>query len=342
MLRSFVVACGLLTVGAVPAQQPNGPPWANKLFLADITTNPNQPPPPVLGHNFGAVPKGTLCKHTFTLTNIYDVPLQVIDTNPGCACLTAYPPQRVLQPTESAEFTVTMDTKVLNPGSNSRVLRVTVGGAEFQNTAVFRFDVDARADVMLTPGELVLGTVPAGTRKSAGVVLDYQGRQPDWAITGVVPPTGPLAVRVEAAGRGKYRLTAELKPNAPAGRISERVSLTTSDPTLPVVQVPVTGVVLAPVTVSTDTVTFGKPVKVGEKDERAILVRSNNLPFQVRPMKDPGDGVSVEVDGWAGPTQRVVVRFQPTRPGPVRKELRLETDLPGKPAVTITVEAVGE
>jgi hypothetical protein len=343
MLRVFVAVLALsAVVAAIPAQQPSGPPWAHKLFLPDILQNPRQPPPPVLGHNFGAVPKGTLCKHTFTLTNIYDVPLQVIDTNPGCACLTAYPPQRVLQPTESAEFTVTMDTKVLNPGPNSRVLKVTVGGQDFQNTATFRFDVDARADVMLTPGELALGTVPAGGNKSASVLIDYQGRQPNWAVTGVVPAAGPLDVRVEPAGRNKYRLTAALKPNAAAGRVSERVSLTTTDPSLPVVQVPVTGVVLAPVTVSSATVTFDRPVRVGEKDERAVLVRSNNVPFQVRAVADPGDGVSVEPFGFAAPTQRVVIRFQPTRPGPVRKELRLETDLPGKPAVTVTVEAVAE
>ncbi len=340
MVRCVVLVAGVLAAGPGSAQQPPGPPWANKLFLADIAKNPNQPPPPVLAHNFGPVPKGTLCKHTFTLTNIYDVPLQVIDTNPGCACLTAYPPQRVLQPAESAEFTVTMDTRVLNPGPASRVLRVTVGGQEYQNTAEFRFEVDARADVMLTPGELAVGTVVTGTRKSAGVVLDYQGRQPGWRITGATTD-GPFNVRVEDAGRGKFRLFAELKPAAPPGRLSGHVSLTTNDAGLPVVLVPVTGVVLAPVTVSAELVTFARPVKVGEKDEFAVIVRGGNVPFQVRPVPDPGDGVSVETFGFAGPTQRVVVRFAPTKPGPVRKELRLETDLPGKPAVTIRVEAVG-
>lgn len=349
MLRSIVVVSAVAAaVAAVPAQQPDGPPWANKLFVPEIARvvlaepdRPAPPTPPVLGHNFGAVPKGTLCKHTFTVTNIYGVPLQVIDTNPGCACLTAYPPQRVLQPRESAEFTVTMDTKVLNPGPTSRALKVTVGGQEFQGTAVFRFEVDARADVMLTPGELALGTVPAGERKAASVLLDYQGRQPTWAITGVVPADGPLDVQVQPAGRNKYRLTAALKPNAPAGRVSERVGLTTTDPTLPVVQVPVTGVVLAPVAVSPERLTF-RPVRVGEKDKLSVLVRSNNVPFRVRAVADPGDGLSVETFGFAAPSQRVEVWFQPTKPGAVRREVRLETDLPGKPVVTIPVEAVGE
>lgn len=342
MLGSCVVAVGLLAAGVGPVQQqPAGPPWANKLFVPDILKEPDRTAPPVIIHNFGPVPRGTLCKKTFTLTNIYEPPLQVIDVNPGCACLTAYPPQRILQPEESAEFTVTMDTRALPPGPASRELRVTVGGQEHRSTAVFRFEVDARPDVILNPGELALGTVVTGERKVASALLAYQGRHADWRVTGV-RTDGPFDVQLIPSGAGKYRLSAELRSNAPAGRLAGNVSLTTTDPALPVVQVAVTGVVLAPVTVSADVVTFPKPVKVGEKDEWAIIVRSGNRPFRVRPVPDAGDGVSVSTDGWAGPTQRVVVRFAPPKPGTVRKNVRLETDLPGRPAVVILVEAIGE
>ena len=345
MLRSMVAASALLlNVVAAPAQ-PAGPPWANKLFLPGITAaTAGQPPPPVLAHNFGAVPQGTLCQHTFTLTNIYQVPLQVIDTTRGCACLVAYPPQRVLQPTESAEFTVTLDTRLLPaPGPSSRELKVTVGGQERQSTAVFRFEVDSRADVALSPGELALGAVPPGTRKAAEVVLDYQGRQPGWKVTGVVPGNGPVDVRVTPAGPNKYKLTAVLRATAPPGRFADRVGLTTTDPTLPVVQVPVSGTVLAPVAASPEVVQFGGPVAVGGRAEYAVLIRSgSNQPFRVRAVPDPGDGVSVEPFPAPAPTQRVRVRFEPTKPGPVSKELRLETDLPGNPSVVIRVEAVGQ
>jgi hypothetical protein len=331
----------LVAVGLAAPAQPAGL-WANKLFQADILADPGREPPPAVVHDFGPVPKGTLCQHTFTLTNIYDVPLQVIDTNPGCACLAAYPPQRVLQPTETAEFVVTLDTRLLTaPGPTSRTLKVTVGGQEFQGTAVFRLSVDARAEVSLTPGELAFGTVAVGERKRASVVLDYQGRQPGWKVTGVRP--GGLPATVEHLGRSRYRLTAELPAAAAPGRLTERVALATTDPAMPVVLVPATGVVLAPVTVSPDgPAVFPRPVKVGERDEVSVILRSNGRPFAVRPVPDAGDGVSADTFGFAGPTQVVKLRFQPARPGAVSRVIRLETDLPGRPAVTVRVEAVGE
>src|SRR4051794_24220725 len=107
VLTSVVLAA---LAGPAVAQPSAAPPWANKFFLTDIASRRDKAPPPVVVHDFGTVPKGTLCAKTFTLTNIYDVPIQVVDIRRSCGCLQAYPPERVLQPNETAEFTVTMDT----------------------------------------------------------------------------------------------------------------------------------------------------------------------------------------------------------------------------------------
>ena len=93
---------------AAHAQPP--PPWANKFFLPDIATNREQTPPPVITHNFGEVPHGTLCVHKFTVTNIYDAPMQITEVRKSCTCLDYVPMTKVLQPNETAEFTVTMNT----------------------------------------------------------------------------------------------------------------------------------------------------------------------------------------------------------------------------------------
>src|SRR5205823_4493061 len=124
-------------------------PWANKLFLPDIARNPDQPAPQVVTHDFGTVPHGTLCVHRFTMTNIYAVPLQVTHVNKSCGCLEAYPPQRVLQPSESAEFLVTMDTSKFK-GPNAQTISVWVG-PERVSMAVFRFQANSRTDVTLSP-----------------------------------------------------------------------------------------------------------------------------------------------------------------------------------------------
>ena len=97
---AFLVLCGLAPV-ALAQSSTKAPPkyqWANKLFNPDILKNPGQEAPAFVAHDFGTVPVGTVCSHTFTFTNIYDVPLQVVDVRLDCGCLKAYPPNKVLLP----------------------------------------------------------------------------------------------------------------------------------------------------------------------------------------------------------------------------------------------------
>jgi hypothetical protein len=332
---------------AAPEQAPpSDPPWANKFFLPDIASNPGRAAPPVVVHDFGTVPHGTLCAHKFTITNIYDVPMQVIDITKSCGCLEAYPPMKVLQPNEQAEFVVTMDTSKFK-GPNAQTMKVTFG-PQYVSTAILRFEANSRTDVQLSPGRVHFGTVALGAKvPPQTVTVDYHGRQKDWKITGFVPPTGPIDVDVKQvtggfAIRAKYQVTVSLRPDAPAGPVAEVVSLKTNDPTSPVVQVNVTGLVQAPLTLTADTVRFGK-VAVGRTATFRVIVRATGgAAFVVQPVADAGDGISVETLPAASPTQILTVKFQPTRPGVVRKDVRLETSLGGGAAVTIRVEGEGE
>jgi hypothetical protein len=329
-------------LGQGPAPPPA--PWANKFFLPGIAQNPAQPAPLVVEHDFGTVPKGTLGVHKFTVTNIYDVPIQVIDIRRTCGCLEAFPPERVLQPNEQADFVVTMDTGKFT-GPNAQTMYVTFG-PQYVSTAVLRFQAESRADVMLNPGRVHFGTVAQGSRPSETVAIDYQGPQRDWQVTGVVPPAGPLDVTVKPASAPgawlgkKYQVTVALKPDAPAGPVAEVVALRTNDPASPVVYVNVTGLVQAPLSLSTSKVQFGT-VKLGEAAKFRVLVRAT-APFRVRPVPDAGDGVSVETFPQAIPVQAVEVTFRPTKPGALRKVVELRTDLNGGATAVIVVEGTGE
>src|SRR3954454_17189506 len=124
----------------VLAQQPAPVPWANRLFQKDNT-------PAVLVHDLGTIPGGTVAAHRFTVTNIYDVPMQVIAVEKSCGCLEAYPPQQVLQPNESAEFGITMDAGRFK-GANAQTFRITFG-PQHTSTAVIRVTATSRVDVLL-------------------------------------------------------------------------------------------------------------------------------------------------------------------------------------------------
>ena len=269
----------------------------------------------MLVHDFGTVPKGTLLVHKLTITNIYDVPVQIVDIRKSCSCLEAYPPAGVLQPHETADFTVTMNSDKFT-GANAQTFFITFG-PQYVSTAVLQVKATSRADVTLTPGLVNFGVVGQGTKPNQSVSVKYAGRQKDWKITGVVPGEAPFDVQVVDAGRGplgiggqEYRVTVTLKPDAPPGPVAELITLKTNDPTAPLLQVNVSAVVQAPVSVSPGKVQFDD-VKVGGPGAVQKVVVRATKPFRIQPVPDAGDGLTIETFPAAAPVQVVTVKYQP-------------------------------
>jgi hypothetical protein len=363
MRRTTVLVAGLalsLTVGAVaqqPAAQTAQPqtaappqnPWANKFFLPDIATNREQPAPAQIVHNFGEVPHGTLCTQKFTITNIYDAPMQITEVRKTCTCLDFIPVSKTLKPNETADFTVTMNTGKF-AGSNTQTFYVTFG-PKYVSTAVIRVSATSRADVNINPGGVSFGAVPLGTRSSQSVTIKYSGRSRDWKLTEVVPVQGPFEVKLTEVSRGgplrggaEYQVDVTIKPTAAPGPISEQISIKTSDSTNPIVQLVVTGSIAAPLELAPNKIRLD-PVAVGQSTSQRVSVRAAK-PFTVLGIDGAGDGITVEPPALGIPgapipnVQVITVKFDPTVPGTVNRVIRIRTDLEGGTA-TLPVEAVG-
>lgn len=349
-----IAATGLSLTVALAAEPPAPPapapaqpvqaPWANKFFLPDIGTNRDQAAPAVINHNFGEVPHGTLCVHKFTITNIYDVPMQILEVKKGCTCLDYVPMTKVLQPNETADFTVTMNTAKF-VGANSQNFYVTFG-PKFVSTAVLRVSANSRTDVSVNPGAVTFGTVPQGTRVSQSVQIKYSGRTRDWKITEVVAGNHPFDVKFTETSRGgplrggaEYQIDVTLNANAPAGTISEQITLKTNDTANPLIHVGVTGTVAAPLELSPNKVRL--EAKVGDSATQRVLVRAAK-PFKVVGVDGAADGITVELPATTAalPVQIVTVKFDPKKPGAAARELRIRTDLDGGSAV-LPVEVEG-
>ncbi len=338
-----------LTVGALaqPAQ-PAAPanPWANKLFLADIANNREQAAPAVITHNFGDVPHGTLCVHKFTITNIYDSPMQITEVRKSCSCLDYVPMTKVLQPNDTAEFTVTMNTAKF-VGNNAQTFYVTFG-PKFVSTAMLRVSATSRTDVSINPGAASFGTVPQGTRAHQAVQVKYTGRSRDWKITEVVPGNYPFDVKLAEVSRGgplrggaEYQVDVTLQAGVAPGTISEQITLKTNDPTNPVIQLGVTGTVIAPLELTPNKVRL--EAKVGDDAvTQRVLVRAAK-PFKVIGVDGAEGEVTAELPASAAalPLQVVTIKFQPKQAGTVTKQLRIRTDLPGDVSAVLVVELEG-
>jgi hypothetical protein len=342
---AFLVACCLAPVAVAqsPTKAPPKTAWANKLFLSDILKNPGQEAPAFVAHDFGAVPAGTLCSHTFTLTNIYDVPLQVVDVRLECGCLKAFPPNKVLQPNESADFTVTMNAAQIKGAATKKML-VTVGPS-YVSTAELRFSAVSRDDVTLTaPGMIDFGILPQGKASERAVTLKYTGTMKDWKLEPANAPAGIYTVDVKEASRGEvlgtaYTVTVGLKDTAPAGPLSDTLILKTNDPDTPTVAVAIGGRVQPPVRVAGEGVVVFENVAPGAEATGKLLVLADARCTLTAAQADLGDGLTVDLFPVSNDRHIVTVRYAAKKgAGPLRKEVRLKTDLPGQPEVAFVVE----
>jgi hypothetical protein len=321
-------------------------PWANKFFLPDIATNREQPAPPVIVHNFGDVPHGTLCVHRFTITNVYDVPMQITDVRMTCQCLNFVPMTRVLQPNETADFVITMNAAKF-VGFNTQTFYVTFG-PKYVSTAVIRVQANSNTEVTVTPGAVTFGTIPQGTRTGQSVSVRYSGGGKNWKLTEVVSPSPGLDVQLTEVGRGgplrggaEYRVDVNLKPTTPPGPISEQITLRTNDPANPLVQVTVTGTIVAPLELAPGRVVMSG-IPLGQSGTQRVLIRAAK-PFRVLGVDGAGNGLTAELPPSAAPlpVQVVTVKYEPRVPGVLTGELRIRTDLDGGATAVLPVEAEG-
>ena len=336
----------LFAIGVLPvfvqAQETAVAPWANKFFAG-------KEPPPVVVHDFGTVPWGTTLTYRFTMTNIYAVPMQIMaDPNPSCSCTRVLRYTQKLEPRETGFIDVEMDGRRWQ-GPKAVTIQAVFGGnrngQRFQSTAVLQVRAFTRTDVQMTPGQAVFGTVAQGQQPSQSVDIQYGGQQINWQITGVDDTNSPnvkVAVHRVAQGRGMitYRLTATLKPDAAAGALQDQIVLRTNDQTAPLLTVPVSGMVQAPLAVVQGLDVRLDPVPVGQETARNIMIRAVK-PFRIVKVEGEGDGVTASYQrSITSPVQVVTITFKPTQPGELKRKLTIHTDQ--KDMTTVTVEGSAE
>jgi len=338
---AIIVAFG----GFVSAQTtPKTPrtPWANKLFLSGILDDEAKAKaeaPATIEHDFGVVPFGTLCTKTFSFTNIYDVPLQVVDVRTDCGCLKAFPPQKVLQPYEEAEFTVTMATASFK-GKATKKLLVSVGPNYF-STAELVLKATSRDDATLTPGQVDFGIVAQGKASEKSLALRYTGKDPKWAILKASSSNPSVTVDARETARGflgiDYTIAVNLKDDSASGTLNELLTLTTNDPTTPVIAIAVGGKVTPPVSVSPARVEF-KGIKPGSVATAKVLL-SAKADCKVTAIADDGDGLSLETFDGQRQMHVLTVKYEAKAgSGPMKKQFAVKTSLPGVPETIVEVE----
>jgi hypothetical protein len=324
----------LLATAMAPAQG-----WAEKMFKDGVK------------HDFGTVPRGAQLRHTFKITNIYNVKMQITSIKSGCGCVTIDPKYtQVLEPTKSTKIEVRMDARRFT-GPKTVTIRVTVG-PEFISSAELKLTANSRADVVFNPGEVNFGTVSRGQTPTQTIDVEYAGAL-NWQVSEVIAKDVPFTTSIKELYRKTattgdkvvnqvgYRLSVTLKATASVGSLKHDLYLKTNDPASPLVAVLAEANVQSALSVSPSTLSLGT-VKAGVDLTRRVVVRGARA-FKVTGVEGIGNGIELGGTLAASETEVQFVTFKCTfdKPGPFRRELKIKTNLQDAP-VQVVIEGTAE
>lgn len=318
-MRTLCLVAMFLLAPASPALAQN---WANKIFGG----NPSAP----VSHDFGVVARGAQLQAKIPMTNIYKVPLNVTDIRVSCGCVEAKALPMVLQPNQTGFLEIKMDgTRFAGPKSVNVFITF---GPQFVSTANIVVSANARQDVVLNPGEIDFGTITRGNAEKS-LEVEYAGKQA-WKIVQITKnSTTPFDLKSEVlpprVNNGAtvigYRIIAVMKPDAPYGSFREAVDLITNDPTQQKVTFIVSGAITPPVTVAPNPVQVAG-LKMGNAFNTKVVVTANQ-PFRIIGVKGNSDDVTLTAPDRAATTHVLDLNVTPKSPGPLSREIVLQTDM---------------
>jgi len=275
-------------------------------------------------HDFGATPRGPLLVHYFRFTNSGKETLTIGGIRVSCGCVTSSAPVNTVKPGESSYITAQMDTRRYG---KPVTVYVTFTQPHYEEVSLL-VSADVRGDLQITPESIAFGNIKRGAEASASVQVTLTG-DPNWEVkeakadSNYVKPAAKLVKRNGA--EVTYEISASLRNDLPVGKWYTDVWLTTSNPSLQKVRVPLHVDVTAPVTVTPASLSLGD-IKVGDDVEQNVLVKGDK-PFKITSIKGADGIVAVnEPSAEAKAIHIIRVKVRPTASGDIAKDLQVVTD----------------
>jgi hypothetical protein len=186
--------------------------------------------------DLGEIRGGPARQHRFALLNDGKEPIEILELQRGCGCLTPQLDRRTLQPGEKASLLVTLRTTGQANGPRSWNLRVRYREGDEIREALIIVAATIRNEVTVQPSILAL-YVQDVVRQDI-VVTDL--RSPPLKITSVKASSPALRITVATAEGGATKLLLEATASALTnGRQDAVLNIYTDDPLYSPLQLPI-------------------------------------------------------------------------------------------------------
>ena len=243
--------CAVCINPSMPAGQPTVPPSGPVVQLPHQKDEPRKLEsgdkiedkmfPDGLSHDFGKVQQGAQLYHAFRIVNTSKVPLRItsirVSMNRGTR---AWSSKEVLQPNEEGKLEVTMDTRNYLHSVVQTIFLILDNGRLTEH----RFWVHAEScdNMAFFPDNLDFGKIKRGDAPTRQMIVAVPG-QPKLQVTGASCDSKFIQVKVQELGRGTtsavYQVGATIGPDIPEGKLYTQVELSTNNPAMPKLLVPV-------------------------------------------------------------------------------------------------------
>ncbi|HTU23809.1 MAG TPA: DUF1573 domain-containing protein [Pirellulales bacterium] len=297
--------------------------WADKMFT-------------VREHDFGSVARAAKVEYAFELVNPYKEDIHISSVRSSCGCTSPRIQKDTLKSWEKGAIIAEFNTRAFSGQRGARVT-VTIDKPLYAEVQL-QVRGYIRTDVVVDPGQVAFGQVPAGDGAEKTVTIDYSGRS-DWKILGV-EPTSPyvkadLKEVTRQGGRVAYKLAVVLDKAAPTGYVSDELVLKTNDTRSPQFPVKVEGFVVPDLTVSPTSLLLGI-LQPGQRITKQVVLKGKT-PFHVLSIDCDNPGFSFPKPSEAKTVHLIPITFEAgTDPVKFIEKITIRTDLTGNNQVELS------
>jgi hypothetical protein len=183
---------------------------------------------------FGTVARLADTTFTVTVKNPYAEEIRITSLTTSCGCI-SWTEQAPISIASRAERVLTIRLDTVRHVGEKRV-KAIVGLLEpvkgLTSTVTLPVEGRIRDDFEVRPSSVAFGTVDLGAGYTQRLSITYKGR-PDWKLSSAKVEGSYLTTQIVEKGRNngtvQYDVVVELKPDAPAGVLRDRLILATNE-----------------------------------------------------------------------------------------------------------------
>lgn len=247
-----------------------------------------------LAHDFGEAWAGTPVKHTFTLKNVGEGPLSILQVHATCGCTVAGKYDKVVEPGATWELPAVLRTEGMN-GPQRKSVNVTTDDPK-QATVTFVFQGRVKTRLSIKPQPVAYFTLPSRNAVETKTLTITNELKDPVVIKSAVSKSKSYHVELREVEKGRrYELDVTTVPPVEDIAQQQIVELETDDPEFPMARVRIYTIVRPRVMIAPPLLRFAMPIKKTVRHRIEVRNTGSTL-VHVTSVKTSVPGLKTEID----------------------------------------------